>query len=195
MKLIIIEGGDQLGKSSLIKELCEYFNYDNITIRHFGKPPKGMSPEETLRFQFKKFRSEIKLYNSFLNRENDYQYYENIMIWNRSHLGEYVYSTLFRNANPDVVKRKIINLEKAFTSHIVYLITLTADPEFFLNIDDGKSFSQNLIDKTKEINLFTEVHQFSTIPYKLLVKVDDKGKFRKKEDIFNEVVQFLEKTK
>ena len=35
MKLLIIEGGDQLGKSSLIKGLCEHFNYDNVTIRHF----------------------------------------------------------------------------------------------------------------------------------------------------------------
>jgi thymidylate kinase len=52
MKLIIIEGGDRLGKSTIITGLCKYFNYDNVTVRHFGKPPKGLSPKEVLDFQF-----------------------------------------------------------------------------------------------------------------------------------------------
>ena len=61
MKLIIIEGGDRLGKTSLIKGLCEYFNYDNITIRHFGKPPMNLSSEDVLDFQFKCFNYEGNL--------------------------------------------------------------------------------------------------------------------------------------
>ena len=61
MKHIIIEGGDRLGKDTLLKNLCNHFDYNNLTIRHFDKPPKGMSPKETLDFQFEVFYKEMLL--------------------------------------------------------------------------------------------------------------------------------------
>ena len=208
MKLIILEGGDQLGKSTLIEGLSKHLNYDNVTIRHFGKPPKGMTFEEVLDFQFKAFNKEMLLYrhiyaDSVIDR---YKYYPEVMIWNRSHLGEFVYSQMFRNGDPNILKEKLILFEKAFIGHQVYLITLTADPEFFHSKEDGQSFSQKLEDKTKELDLFKEAHEFSILGKKLLLKVDKevnvsrRGKhtaqfvneFRPKEDILKEVIQFIE---
>ena len=193
MKLIIIESGDQLGKSSLLKGLCEHFNYDNVTIRHFGKPPKNLSPKEVLDFQFKAFNNEMKLFN-YIRQSNSYDkynYFPEVMIWNRSHLGEFVYSQMFREGDPSMLKSKLINYEKGFISHDVYLITLTADPNFFLSKEDGLSFSQTLEDKTRELELFKEAHEFSLIPNKLIIKVDKNGEFRKKHDILNEVIEFM----
>jgi thymidylate kinase len=206
MKLIILEGGDRLGKSTIIEGLCKYFNYDNVTIRHFGKPPKSLIPEEVLKFQFRAFNKELDLFYHINAGEYDkYTYYPEIMIWNRSHLGEYVYSQMFRNGNPEVLKNMLFEYERGFISHKVYLITLTADPEFFLSKEDGNSFSNKLEDKTKELQLFKEAHDFSILSNKLYLKVDKTSElqtgtewrmkgpniFRSKEEILNEVIEFI----
>jgi len=191
MKLIICEGGDRLGKSSLIKGLCEYFNYDNVTVRHFGKPPKNLNPQEVLDFQFKAFDKEMELFHYIRQSSSydKYSYYPETMIWNRSHLGEFIYSQMFRGGDPNILRTKLLNYEKGFISYEVFLITLTADPKFFHSKEDGNSFSDTLEDKSKELELFKEAHNFSSIPKKLLVKVDKRnGKFRSKSDILNEVL-------
>jgi len=195
MKLLILEGGDRLGKSTLIEGLCKHFNYDNVTIRHFGKPPKGMTPEEVLDFQFKCFNNEADLYHDIKRRYeySKYHYYNDIMIWNRSHLGEYVYSQMFRNGNAKELRDRLLHFEKIHLGIYddIYLVTLTSDPEFFLSKEDGNSFSKNLKQKTKELNLFNEVHNLSEIKNKLLLKVDKDGLFRSKEEILNETIKFL----
>ena len=194
MKLLICEGGDGLGKNSLIEGLCKYFNYDNITIRHFGKPPKDLNPEEVLDFQFRSFYNEGNFVEHIYDRFKKHDYYDETVIWNRSHLGEYVYGQMFRNADPNFLKTKLLFFEKFFLdSKDIYLITLTSDPKFFLEKEDGQSFSKNLEQKTKELELFKEAHEFSTIDKKLLVKVDKDEKFRCKEDILDEVINFINK--
>jgi len=193
MKLIILEGGDRLGKSTIIKRLCEYYNYDNITIRHFGKPPKGMSPKKVLEFQFKAFKNELNLFYRIYTRSmNNYTYYPEVMIWNRSHLGEYVYSQMFRGGNPEKLKNKLLRFEKKLINYETYLITLTADPDFFNSREsDGHELSKTLEQKTKELELFKEAHKFSILSHKHLIKVDNNGQFRTKDDIFNEVINFI----
>jgi len=198
MKLIIIESGDCLGKNLLIKGLCEHFNYDNVTIRHFGKPPTGLSPEQTLDIQFQCFAHEAALLNSYKHEDNRHEYYSDTIIWNRSHLGEYVYSTIFRNTDPDKVKERLLAFEQFWLSSYqdmlskTYLITLLADPEFFLSKEDGQSFSKNLEQKTKELTLFEEATKFSLIKNKLLMKVDKGGEFRDKQEILDEAISFIE---
>lgn len=206
MKFIILEGGDRLGKSTIIEGLCKHYNYDNITVRHFGKPPKGLTPKEVLNFQFKCFNKEQDLFYHIKYKEfNDkYHYYPETLIWNRSHLGEYVYSQMFRGGDANKLKEKLIKYEKGFISHQIYLITLTADPEFFHSKEDGNSFSDTLEDKTRELELFKEAHDFSIIRPKLLLKVDTYGEtnfggvimkgpnvFKPKEEILEEVIQFI----
>lgn len=204
MKLIILEGGDRLGKSTLIKGICEHYNYDNVTIRHFGKPPKGMTPEEVLKFQFKAFKKEMKLFYNVYSRSIDrLTYYNEVMIWNRSHLGEYVYSQMFRGGNPEILRKMLQKYEMGFISYDVRLITLTASPEFFNSREsDGHELSKTLEQKTKELELFKEAHNFSRIASKLLLKVDKQVEsdlvfpgpnvFRTKEDILQEAINFIE---
>jgi thymidylate kinase len=197
MKLLIIEGGDQLGKSSLIKGLCEHFNYDNVTIRHFGKPPKDLTSQKALSFQIECFHEEIDLYKAFRRKSwSKHNYFPNKLIWNRSHLGEYVYGQMFRGVKKEILLHVLENFERhalhCLINNDIYLITLTADPEFFHSKEDGNSFSNNIEDKTKELELFKEIHNFSLIRNKCLIKVDDQfGEFRPKEAILNEVIYFI----
>lgn len=194
MKLIIIEGCDRLGKSSLIKGLCEHFDYDNISIRHFGKPPSDMSPEEVLDFQFKCFNKELTLFKH-INIESlvdRYHYYPETMIWNRSHLGEYVYSQMFRKGDPQELKEKLLSFERSFKNEKVYLITLTSDPIFFHSRQqDGHSLSVTLDQKVKELELFKEAHEFSLIKNKIIIKVNKDDFFRSKQEILDEVIEFI----
>ena len=192
MKLIIIEGSDKLGKNSLIKELCEYYNYDNISIRHFGKPPKGIIPNKILKFQFKAFEKEMKLFQKIQKREFKNKYYDEIMIWNRSHLGEYVYSQMFRGGNPETLKEMLIKYEKGFLNFDVSLITLTSSPEFLNSrISDGNELSKTFEEKAIELKLFKEAHEFRTIQNKILIKVNNDIIFKSKKEIFDEAIYFI----
>lgn len=193
MKHIIIEGGDRLGKDTLIKNLCEYYDYNNITLRHFDKPPKNMSPKESLEFQFGVFYKEMFFVNYIREdiSSDNLGYHEEIVIWNRSHLGEYVYSQMFRGIAKKDVGTKIIKFEERNLLDDTYLVTLTATPKFFLSKEDGNSFSQNLNDKTKELQLFKEIHSLSLIPNKKIIKVNNGENYRGKEVIFKEVLEFI----
>jgi len=191
MKHIIIEGGDRLGKDTLIRGIQDSYE-DNWTIRHFGKPPKGMSPKETLDFQFDVFYKEAIFVDYFMNEFSDeYGYYDNSIIWNRSHLGEYVYSQMFRGIAKREIKERIKLFETRNLSSNMYLITLTASPYFFLSKEDGDSFSQSLEQKTRELELFKEAHNLSIIPHKKIVKVDYEGEFRSKEKILESIINFI----
>jgi thymidylate kinase len=196
MKLIIIEGGDNLGKSLLIEGLCKHFNYDNVNVRHFGKPPKGLTPEEFTDYQVTAFEQEAELVGQTRSMDNSGQkYYDSVIIWNRSHLGEYVYSQMFREGNVEELKAMIAYFE-AYTLGVnaykeIYLVTLTADTHFFLSKEDGNSFSQNFEQKKTELNLFNEVHRLSNIYHKHFIKVDYDGQFRDKDEILKEVIDFV----
>ena len=110
-KLIVICGGDALGKGTLIKGLCEYYDYKNITIRHCDKPPKNLTTEESSDFQFKCFKQEFDLIDHFTHMYEKYCYHDNIIIYDRFYPGEYVYAQMFRNGNANDIKNKILNLE------------------------------------------------------------------------------------
>lgn len=195
MKHIIVEGGDRLGKSTLIAAIAKHFNYDNVMIRHFGKPPKEFPEEDSpLSFQAECFYKEGDLIEALSQMENDvYNYYENIVIWNRSHLGEYVYGQMFRNNDPKQTELMISNFEERFllTNPETYLILLTADPEFFLSKEDGNSFSKNLEQKTTEIKLFNEIFDKSLIDKKLIIKVNEGNQFLPKDNIMTTVLNFI----
>jgi thymidylate kinase len=196
MKHIIIEGGDRLGKSTLIEGLAKHFNYDNVMIRHFGKPPKvfpeDMSP---LEFQAKCFWKEAHFVEYVRQMENDqFCYYENVVIWNRAHLGEYVYGQMFRGQDPKELKEYLSGYETRNLldkSDETFLILLTADPEFFLEQEDGNSFSQKLEEKKRELQLFDEIFEESLIDNKFRMKVNDGDNYLKKSYILTSVLEFM----
>ena len=191
MKHIIIEGGDRLGKDTLIRGIQDSYE-DNWTIRHFGKPPKGLSSKESLDFQFDVFYKESIFVDHIMEELNDeYGYYDNSIIWNRSHLGEYVYAQMFRGIPKKEIKERIKLFEGRNVTPNMYLITLTANSYFFLSKEDGDSFSKSLEQKERELELFKEAHNISIIPHKKIVKVDFEGEFRSKESIINSVINFI----
>jgi hypothetical protein len=195
MKHIIICGGDQLGKSSLIEGLLKHYNYDNVTVRHFSKPQKTTKEyDDPLKFQLTCFEKEGNLLETIRQMEEDeYVYYENIVLWNRSHYGEYVYGQMFRGLNPLEIETYISNFDERFLlcNDDTFFVLLTADPLFFFKQEDGKSLSNNVKQKTKEIQLFDTVFNKSSIRNKIKIKVNDGQSFVPKQDVLNQVLNFL----
>ena len=107
-------------------------------------------------------------------------------IFNRSHLGETVYSPLYRGYSGDYV----LDIEKKYTKALreeLYLITLVNDPHTILKRDDGKSFYGNEEEVMAEVDGFKRAHRLSTIKNKLLVNVGTMNA----DEVSNIIVDFL----
>jgi thymidylate kinase len=187
MKLIIVEGTDRTGKDTIcqhIKGMADSYSY-----RHWGFP-KGETNAEQIQYQQFSFKKEFDMYHAVKNDP----YFSNpndMVIWNRSHLGEVVYGTLYRDYDPE---SWVYNLESlyAFDQNIdIYLILLEGDAEFVVNNDDGKSFSNDLIQKKTEIALFNKAFDKSIIQNKIKVKVNEGNAYRDRAVIREEITSFI----
>jgi len=200
MKHIIIEGCDRTSKSTLVEGLCKHYKFDNIITRHFSKPPKNYDRNFPLDWQMSSFVQEFLLLNQIKeNEEQEFRYYENKIIWNRSPLGEIVWSPLYRKGNIEEIKRLLSYYENQFLNDKylknTYLVYLYADAEFLNNIEDGNSFSNTVEQKQKELDAFEEAIEFSIIPNKLKLKVCDENQhFYTKQYVLDQVLIFINKT-
>jgi len=181
-KLVIIEGCDRVGKDTLINGLSESFN--RTTTEHWGYPV-GENDEEKTAYQ----KTSFKLNMMKWRVEKTWDLL-NLYIWNRSHIGEYVYGTMYRDSSP---ASWIPQLEERFLAEDVdvYLILMVADPEFIAKQDDGKSYSSNIDDKRKELQLFVDAFQESKIANKKLLRVHDENGYYTPEKILNNVINFI----
>jgi thymidylate kinase len=195
MKIIIIEGTDNVGKDTIINRLEKEFI--NCAIVHCEKPPVASSKEMAL-YQQGEF---IRLMGNTL-----YQYiaYNKMgvgdtfaMIHNRSWYGEYVYGCMYRDNDPKFVKHMIASLETALInsikpSDLCFITLLSNNMEFLVRNEDGLSLSSGKKDLIEqETNRFIEIHNQSLIKNKHIVYVNDGNKFRSHEDIYNEVLSYV----
>ena len=186
-KLIIIEGTDNVGKDTVINQLLN--RYKDAKVYHCEKP-KSKDAKEAAKEQ----------YNSFLSlaKENSISK-DTTIIHNRSWYGEYVYGVKYRNNDENKVKKSILEFENILLNNIddVCLIMLLSDnSDFLVKNDDGLSISQakkELIeDETKR---FEEIFNFSTIPNKRIIYVNNGENWRTKEEIIGEVYNAINKDK
>jgi len=184
MKHVIVEGCDRTGKDTLIHWLTAHAN--NYTVRHFTKPV-GKTLNEKRKYQIEDFDNEFFLAT---NKPKEKQT-NDLYIWNRSHIGEYVYGQMYRDSESSW----IFDMEQRFNFHKrddIYLILLYAEPEFLIKREDGHSLSTNLEDRKQEIKLFLEAIDKSNIKHKLTIKVNDGDNYIPKEVIQNQVQDFLQ---
>jgi thymidylate kinase len=186
MKHIIVEGPDRVGKNTLIEFLCS--KSDNYIVRHFKKPI-GNTNEEKIKYQEDDFLYEFR-FSSLAHRGHTLEREPtDLFIWNRSHIGEWVYGDMYRNYKPNWIweYEKLFNYDKKN----IYLILLYADPKFLIDREDGKSLSGKLEDREQEIKLFHEAIELSTIKNKLSICANNGDKFVPVSDIKNQVTNFL----
>lgn len=184
MNLIIIEGTDNIGKDTLKNKLIDLF--DTVTLIHCGSP-------------------KVRGFQSYEQDNTFITYAENIVngvydgteciIMNRSHYGEYVYGQIYRHRNPLEISNMINEFDNILSSrhdlNIKYIQLLSTSLELRKKYDDKQSLS--LMDDQKmevENKLFLEVYNQSRFNKKLIY-VNNGNDFRHKEDIYNEVLNFI----
>ena len=204
VKHIIIEGIDHIGKDTLINQLQNC--YGGFIIH--SEKPKRLKLYKTLALnQFSKILTSNEVYKtdgvtSLYLPEYLYQcdYFNTIFrnmnflssqvpfIYNRLHLGEYVYGALYRNYTEEM-RNKVFELEQMITDNDnVYLIQLlmhnpkrrAKDDDAFAN-DNGEA----------EQKLFQEAFEKSGIRHKKIIYVDNVKNWKAPKKIFNEVIEFL----
>lgn len=170
---IIIDGIDRCGKSTLINSILKH--YGPHLVIHCSSPPKGLeTPAEYQELFFKKC---FRVLNGHFND----------VIFDRCHLGEYIYGPLYRKTDPNF----IFNIEKLHPKACedTVLVLLYTD-DFSIMKDDGLSF--NFDAREKEQSLFLEAFQKSKIANKIKIRVDENGTYKKAENVFNELKIYLE---
>lgn len=180
-KLIIIEGTDNTGKDTVIKQLLN--RYKDAKVYHCEKP-KSKDAVQAAKEQ----------YDSFLNlAKENVSSNDTAIIHNRSWYGEYVYGVKYRNNDENEVKKSILEFEKIVLDNIhdvCLIMLLSNNSDFLVKNDDGLSISKakkELIeDETKR---FEEIFQFSTIPNKHIIYVNEGENWRTKEEIINETYE------
>lgn len=178
-KFIIIEGTDNTGKDTQQNLIIEKINNLVFQKLHYSSLPFKDDKEKHISHSQKLYDDMFKL--MMMSKEQDIN-----IIFNRSHLGETVYSPLYRQYSGDYV----FDIEKQYVNHLrqeLYLITLVNDPHIILSRDDGKSFYGNEEEVKAEVDGFRRAHRLSKIKNKLMVNIGTMSA----EDVSKIIVDFL----
>lgn len=173
----IIEGIDNIGKGTLIKNIQNMYGYFHYI--HYEKPIKSIAyNNSTIKWQEESFRQGFHLLTTHVRT-----------IYDRFHLGECVYSPLYRDVDGEYVfklEREYIYPRMGKAQDTTRMILLTTS-NFDIIIDDGLSFNKDA--KEKEQQLFINAFDKSIIDNKVIIDVHDgNGNFKTPEQIFNESI-------
>lgn len=194
-KLIIIDGMDNTGKTTLINRLTSVLQDQlnmNIKIIHLEKPPKEIKKEDIPHYSHMYYTDILVKHLNTLYNTDEYDY----IILDRGWISEYVYAPLYRNRTyEEVVEDNIVldyKVSKIFGKQNIYLYVLIGDTNFLLKHEDNLSLSKsnkNLINT--EYNLFLSAFYMSLLPNKETITVNDKGQYKEYlPNIVNTIIEF-----
>ncbi len=194
-KLIIIDGMDNTGKTTLINRLTSVLQ-DQLDMKihtiHLEKPPSEISEEQIPEYSHKYYTTNlVNTLKSFYDL-GEYDY----IILDRGWVSEYVYGPMYRNRDSkDIVEDNIVmdyKISNIFGRENIYLYVLVGTSKFLIAHDDNMSLSQaNEKLLIKESNLFQNAFYMSLLNNKKLINVDDTTNYREYlYEIFNDIVQF-----
>lgn len=195
MKVVIIEGMDNTGKTTVIHGLME--KYNNVYYMHAVKP----DIKDPIKCAIAQQDAFIRMANDVVSLKRSGVKVD-LVILDRSWVGEYVYGCLYRGNGDDFVKSMINDcymlLRNAGTglfpldfSTILY----TASPEFCTKNDDGKSISKGRIEAIKkEGERFLEIVKSGcVVGKKAIINVEDEdGNFKSKEAIIDMTLKVID---
>lgn len=194
-KLIIIDGMDNTGKTTLINRLTSVLQDQlnmNIKIIHLEKPPKEIKKEDIPHYSHMYYTDILVKQLNTLYNTDEYDY----IILDRGWISEYVYGPLYRNRTYQEITEDNIVLDyktsKIFGKENIFLYVLVGDPEFLLEHEDNLSLSKS--NKTlinTEYNLFLSAFYMSLLPNKETITVNDKGQYKEYlPNIVNTIIEF-----
>lgn len=177
--IVIIEGEDRCGKSTLVEQLRKNYFTDPKTIVHHSSSPPNVKNRNSW---------EICHYSNMLHAAYSLQYGHGFdVIFDRFHLGAIVYGKKYRNANPE----DIYAIESLYVrpTDDIALVLLTDWSTSIIERNDDNSFESTIeeFDQTREA--FEEAFRRSVIPHKLHINITENGGFR---NTYEAVTKFLD---
>ena len=191
-KLIIIDGMDNTGKTTLINRLTSVF--DQLDMKaytiHLEKPPSEIPVEQIPEYSHTYYTTNlVNTLNAFY-KSQQYDY----IILDRGWVSEYVYGQMYRNRDSkDIVDDNIVmdyKISNIFGRDNIYLYVLIGSPMFLVKHDDTLSLS-NANEKLimKELKLFQNAFYMSLLNNKKLIEVDNGQNYKEYlHEIFNDIV-------
>lgn len=185
-KIIILEGPDNTGKDTQQKLIIKnLYKQEGLVFQthHFSNCPFTTKKDH---IAYSK-----QMYTDMFRTIKEYCSMGISAIFNRSHLGEAVYSPLYRKYDGDYVFR----IEKAFKDSYykcwnnleapskfyeekifdqIYLIVFVGDKNVIFSRDDKLSFYKDAEGVQKERELFERAFEKSIIPHKYIIDVTGK---------------------
>lgn len=204
MKVIIVEGMDNTGKSTMIDRLVKYLAKKDgidaekqIYVKHLVKPDGKTDIERATNIDITNFNLATFLINA--HKENKYKY----IILDRAWYSEYVYGQLYRNRQEHEIRKRVQTIEEYlnnyFFKHIDtvsfhLLIFLATDPNFYIKHEDGQSLSigneqRDLI--IKEMSLFTNIAYMAKVENKGIILVNNGSEFLTEDTIFKKIKNII----
>jgi thymidylate kinase len=182
---IIVEGIDRLGKDTLINGLINELGYHHVI--HYSSPKNYESYSKRYGNEFgaQKFQENSFIEGFKLLNGDAPDHCQNI-IMNRFHLGEYVYSPMYRGYSGDYVFRIEKMFPQAMQQAVLFLLHTN---NFDIMTDDGKS--HDFEKREDEQNAFKEAFKQSSIKNKFKICVNLVGQYRSKENILDEALTSL----
>jgi thymidylate kinase len=164
MAIYIFEGPDNSSKGTQISNLKKYLEEKGelVHVLHYSNI-KGENIEKRSKTYYEQM---FQICNE-ANRKGIN------LILDRAHIGETVYSPIYRNYDGNFV---FVIEKKYVTNNPNYnLLVFIASPETLITRDDGLSFTIQLDKKTDEINKFKEALIKSHIEKKNLIDITNKS--------------------
>lgn len=200
MKLVIIEGLDNTGKTTVIHELMQ--RYNNVHYIHATKPEIDDPVLCALHQQevFTKMVSNIQ--EVFCNVPST-----DLIILDRSWIGEYVYGCMYRGNGDTFVENMIADCYNRIananrlrdapvdTLDCTTILYTVRTPEFCLKNEDDQSLSARDVKKISiERDRFEKIMSSSVIrgKKKIITVEDENGEFLPKEHILNLTINAIE---
>jgi thymidylate kinase len=165
-KFIVVEGLDNSGKDTQIKNILAKLIYKPSHVLHYSAIP-GVTPDKALEYNHILYPDMFNLMKEAEDKRN--------LVFNRSYLGEFVYGKMYRNYDVDYV----FEIEKKYVNEDywkkLYLIIFIDDVENLIKREDGLSFSVDPIKKQEEIDRFNLIYDKTNIEKKILINISGKS--------------------
>lgn len=191
MRVIIVEGLDNTGKTTTINSLKDHFVGQRVEIIHCQKP-EGSTPKEQADFQNRFFLSIVE---DIIKKKNDDAV--DAVILDRAWYGEYVYGQLYRQHDPLDIVANVMACEENLHYHfkedeISFIFLSVSDPAFSVKHDDGLSISDGKIERIeKEKELFEVIFDLSKIKNKICCIVNNELQFRSRGEIMKDIMTVI----
>tara|TARA_R110000803_G_scaffold63575_3_gene124278 strand:+ start:7316 stop:7927 length:612 start_codon:yes stop_codon:yes gene_type:complete len=168
-KFVICEGPDNVGKTTQIDLIVKNLDTHVFHKLHYSSLPFKDDKEKHANYSKDLYETmfQLMMKSKLAKQKGDLDIN---FIFDRSHLGETVYSPLYRGYSGDYV----FDIESKYTTALredLYLITLVNNPHTILKRDDGKSFYRNEEEVEAEVGGFRRAHRKSSIKNKLLLNI------------------------